>query len=214
MPDKQWMKESFRNSRQRSGAAGNASRGSPVTWILAGVTALAIIGIALFAIIQTAGGGESSFTPNDQGLLPAGSAAPDFTAESLNDRGEVSLSNTGGGSADTGATLLVFFATWCPYCNNEAPVIADVKDGYGEDLQVLMIGIDEVQGDTPADVRGFVEEYGIDAPALYEPSLGQEYQVSGYPTQYVLDQSGEVVAANSGEVSEDALRGWIDEALA
>ncbi|TCJ15882.1 TlpA family protein disulfide reductase [Rubrobacter taiwanensis] len=198
MADKDWMREKSGGSK------------SSLPLILAGITGIAIIAIAVFAIVQASGGQGESFTPNSQGLLPAGSQAPDFTADTVNGRGEVSLSETGGANA----TMLVFFASWCPHCQNEAPVIADLKRDYGEDLRVIMIGIDSVQGDDPAAVRGFVEEYGIDAPAIYEPSLGATYQVSGYPTTYVLDGSNEIVAAHAGEAPEEAFRSWIEEALA
>jgi thiol-disulfide isomerase/thioredoxin len=208
MSSKQWIKD---GSRQRAKQRGQKRAGgsSPTTLVLAAITAAVIVGIAIFAIFQTMGSEGESFTPNSQGLLPAGSEAPDFTAATVNDRGEFSLGDTGG----SGATMLVFFATWCPHCQNEAPVIADLKADYGDDLRVVMVGIDNVQGDTPEAVRDFVEEYGIDAPAVYQPELGPTYQISGYPTTYVLDGDNQIVAAHSGEAPESAFRSWIDEAL-
>lgn len=184
--------------------ASGSNRG--IVLALAGFTAVAIVVIALFAVISTTGGGNASnFTPNDQGLLPTGTQAPEFTAETV-DGGSVSV---GGGSTD--ATMLVFFASWCPHCQNEAPIINDFEDQY-EDLRIVMIGIDTAQGDNPEKVREFVREYGIQSPAVYEPSLGAEYQVSGYPTVYVLDGNGEIVAANSGEAPREVYEDWIQEA--
>ena len=52
--------------------------------------------------------------------------------------------------------------------------------------------------DDPEKVREFVDRYDIESPAVYQPSLGSTYQVSGYPTTYVLDGEGEIVAAHSG----------------
>jgi thiol-disulfide isomerase/thioredoxin len=173
---------------------------------LAGFTAVAIVVIALFAIISTTGGGASNFTLNNQGLLEAGTQVPEFTSETVGG-GNVSV---GGGSAE--ATMLVFFATWCPRCQNEAPVISELESEY-EDLKIVMIGIDQAQGDNPEEVRNFMEEYDIQSPAVYEPSLGGEYQVSSYPTAYVLDDNAEVVVANSGEAPREAYEEWIQEAL-
>jgi hypothetical protein len=73
-----------------------------------------------------------------------------------------------------------------------------------------MAGIDGE--DNPAKVEQFVEEYGIPGEALYRPSLGQTYQVSGYPTTYVIDTEGQIVGANSGETPKGVLQGWISEA--
>ncbi len=44
-----------------------------------------------------------------------------------------------------------------------------------------------------------MEDYGIEGPAIYDPSLGQTYRVSGYPTVYVLNGGGETRRAHSGE---------------
>ena len=106
--------------------------------------------------------------------------------------------------------MLVFFATWCPHCNNEAPTISDLEEQY-EDLRVVMVGIDG--RDNPKKVREFVEKYGIEGPAVYQPSLGYTYQVSGFPTTYVMNDNNEVVAAHSGEAPRSVYESWIEEAL-
>ena len=173
--------------------------------VLAGLTALVIVAIAALAVFSTTGGGGAeSFTPNDEGLIPVGERAPGFTAEAV-----------GGGSVSVGdgaapATMLVFFATWCPHCQNEAPVLSELESQYG-DLRMIMVGIDGE--DDPENVQQFVEQYDIESPAVYEPSLGEEYGVSGYPTVYVLDRSNEVIGAHSGEAPREVYEGWIEEAL-
>ncbi len=139
---------------------------------LAGFTALAMVVIALVAVFSTTGSGNAgNFTPNTEGLLEAGTQAPDFTTETVDGSG-ISL-----GGGDSEATMLVFFATWCPHCQNEAPIISDMESEY-ENLRVIMTGIDNTQGDNPQKVRGFMDEYSISSPAVYEPSLGVEYQVT------------------------------------
>ena len=187
-------------------ATESSSRNNRTVFLIAGLTVFAVLVIAAFAVLSAAGGGDAqSFMPNDQSLLPVGPQAPDLTAETV-DGDSVSLGETG----REGATMLVFFATWCPHCNNEAPVIRELESRY-EDLRVVMVGIDD--RDDPGKVREFVEQYGITGPAVYRPSLGSTYQVSGYPTTYVLNGDGEVVAAHSGEAPRDVYEGWIEEAL-
>lgn len=186
-------------------AAGGSPQANRTVFLLARLTALVFLAIAAFAAFNAAGGGNAgNFTPNGEGLLPLGSQAPEFTTETVGG-GDVSV-----GEGGAGATMLVFFATWCPHCNNEAPVISDLEGEY-EDLRVVMVGVDG--RDDPGKVREFVEEYGIEGPAVYRPSLGPAYQVSGYPTTYVLDGDNEVVAAHSGEAPREVYEGWIEEAL-
>ncbi len=62
--------------------------------------------------------------------------------------------------------MLVFFATWCPHCQDGVQIISELEGEYG-DLCVIMTGIDGE--DDPAKVREFVENYGIDRPAIYDP---------------------------------------------
>jgi thiol-disulfide isomerase/thioredoxin len=176
-----------------------------ITLGLAGFTALVIVVIAALAVFSATGGaGAGNFTPNDEGLIPVGEKAPGFSAETVGG-GSVSV---GGGGAP--ATMLVFFATWCPHCNNEAPILSELEGQY-EGLKMVMVGIDGE--DDAAKVRGFVQEYGIESPAVYEPSLGPEYGVSGYPTTYVLDGDNRVVGAHSGEAPSEIYEGWIEDAL-
>jgi hypothetical protein len=67
-----------------------------------------------------------------------------------------------------------------------------------------MAGIDGE--DDPANVREFVESYGIEGPEIYDPSLGETYRVSGFPTVYVLNGGGEIIAARAGEAPGEVLR--------
>jgi hypothetical protein len=97
-----------------------------------------------------------------------------------------------------------------PALSEGGPVISDLESQY-DGLKVVMIGIDGQ--DDPDKVRDFVEQYDIQSPAVYEPSLGQKYGVSGYPTVYVLDGSDEVVGAHTGEAPRDVYEGWIEKAL-
>ena len=188
------------NAGKSSGA--EASSAKPLLIALTVFLVIAIAVVAVLAVSSGSGGASSgSFTPNNEGLIQPGNQAPQAQAESV-DGGQVSV------PAD-GPTLLVFFATWCPHCNNEAPLISDLSKEY-ENLNVVMAGIDGE--DNPGKVREFVEEYDIEGEAFYEPSIGQTYQVSGYPTTYVIGGSGEIVGANTGETPENVLRDWVEQA--
>ncbi len=172
---------------------------------LAGFTALAIVVVAVIAILSTTGGGnDANFTPNTEGLLEAGSQAPEFTADTVVG-GNVSV---GGGEGEP--TLLAFFWSDCPACNEEAPVISDLQNQY-EDLRVVMVGIDG--RDTPETVGEFVNDYDIQGPAVYDPPLGNDYNVSAYPTNYFIDGNGEIVAAHTGLAPQETMEGWAEEAL-
>jgi thiol-disulfide isomerase/thioredoxin len=173
--------------------------------VLAGFTALVIVVIAALAVFGATGdAGAGNFTPNDEGLIPVGQKAPGFTTETVGG-GNVSV-----GEGGAQATMLVFFATWCPHCQDEAPVMSELESQY-DGLRMVMVGIDAE--DNPDKVQQFIEEYDIESPAVYEPALGSDYGVSGYPTTYVLDGENRVVGAHSGEAPREVYEAWIEEAL-
>jgi peroxiredoxin len=183
---------------------GGSSGDKSIMLLLASLTAFVILAIVGSALLSTVDNNDN-LTPNTRSLLPVGSQAPDFTAQTV-DGGSVSLGDAGGKEA----TMLVFFASWCPHCNKEAPIISDLESEYGN-LRVVMIGIDSQ--DDSEKVQEFVNRYSIEGPATYDPSLGPTYQASGYPTIYVLDSNNNIVAAHTGEAPKGVLEGWVEKAL-
>jgi peroxiredoxin len=143
--------------------------------------------------------------PSNPSLLPVGSKAPDFTLKTPT--GEtVSLSDYRGK-----ATLLEFFATWCPHCDAEAPHVKKVfatlpRSKYGW----VSINAD---GETAPSVYAYHRYYGLKDPALLDPSsqagsfdsqgapgkVTTAYQVQAFPTFYVVDPKGKITWASDGE---------------
>ena len=53
-----------------------------------------------------------------------------------------------------------FWASWCPPCQQETPVLRDVYDAHKADgLALVAISVQEP---TPDDVRAYVDRYGLD----------------------------------------------------
>lgn len=205
--------------KRRAGSGGSRLSGDAQIGVaLAGFVGFALLLAAGYAVFINLGGttGDTagdpdSFTPNDAGLVSVGSEAPEFTTETI-DGGTVSLGDNEGAEA----TMLVFFATWCPQCQNEAPMISNLKEQYDGDLRVIMVSVageDAPGEDSPEEVGRFVDEYGIEGPAVFDPSLGEPYSVTSTPTNYILDADNEVVAAHAGEAPTEVYEGWIREAL-
>ena len=89
--------------------------------------------------------------------------------------------------------ILNFFATWCPPCQQEMPVLR-AFDGLYRDQGLRIIGISV--SETTADVARYAEEYSITYPLLVDAagSLFRAAAVGGLPTQLLLDGSGRVLA--------------------
>lgn len=193
--------------RAKSGGKRAARDGAvgPASWAVMGIMALVVGVVAAYVYASSGGMSGLLFTETDEGLLPVGSRAPAFESPAV-DGGRVSV-----GGPSEGARMLVFFASWCPHCKHDAPIVRELQREYGGRIEVVMVGVDEA--DDPAKARSFVRGHGILGKTVFEPSLAEGYRASSYPTVYVLDRRGEIVAANVGEAPEGAYRGWIEEAL-
>jgi len=103
--------------------------------------------------------------------------------------------------------LLNLWATWCPPCRRELPLLAEYARS---DTTVTFLLVD--QGETAAYVHDFLIDHDLAFPHLLldpEGRLSRHFEAPGLPTTLVFDASGELVAARLGELS----RAWLARAL-
>ena len=105
-----------------------------------------------------------------------------------------------------------FWATWCPPCLTEMPMMQRLQERYGD--RILILGVDF--GEDRGTVADFVERYGITYPILLDPSLENFYRWSptfGLPKHYFVDENGVVLREISGELPPEAMLETLDELL-
>ncbi len=98
--------------------------------------------------------------------------------------------------------ILNLWATWCPPCRRETPMIIDVAGK--SDVPVLLIN----QGETGAEVKQFLARDGLPGGAVFLDPAQRLSAVTGaraFPTTLFVDASGMVVAVHVGEISRAAL---------
>ncbi|OIQ99346.1 thiol-disulfide oxidoreductase ResA [mine drainage metagenome] len=115
--------------------------------------------------------------------IEEGKAAPAFTATLLNGQ-PFSLA-----SAKGEVVIINFWATWCPPCRQEMPVIESYYAQHKQQgLRVIAISLDEDADD--AKVREVMQSYHFDA------AFERETQHKGYgriwrlPITFVIDRKG------------------------
>ena len=164
-------------------------------------------GLAVFLFVGLGTGSNS--TSGTGGVVPVGSAAPNFVLPSV----------TGGTPVDLHAlgvdrhhpVVLNFFASWCGPCQKETPLLAATAQAEQAKGSVLQfVGVDSA--DKPSNAIPFIHQSGITYPVGQDATLhvsGGVYGLSGFPSTFFIDESGTVVGHVLGPVSKAELDRWI-----
>ncbi|MGE5250676.1 MAG: TlpA family protein disulfide reductase [Bacteroidota bacterium] len=181
--------------------------GSPALMAGAG---LILIAAAVLLLGKGPGNpGGASAGPAERSVVPV---AVNFTAPALE------LENVAGGTqslADyTGSVLLVNnWATWCPPCKAEMPTLQSYYEAYAAE-GFMIVAIES--GDSRESVVQFARAYGLGFSVWLDPN-GDSLRVFGngnLPNSYVIDRSGTVRYAWTGQISRAMLERYVTPLLA
>lgn len=111
--------------------------------------------------------------------------------------------------------LIVYWATWCPPCRKEIPVLNALYERY-TDKDVLILAVS--QDDTREALDRFLatQDLGrsIRYPIVYGPAYTKEFgRVGTLPTMVLMNREGKVVIRHEGTAPIDAITTAIDEQL-
>lgn len=103
--------------------------------------------------------------------------------------------------------LLNFWATWCPPCRREMPLLDQWQQAYGnQGLQVVGIAIDRAEA-----VTDFLDEQSLTYPILLGDldsvalSMGLGNRTGGLPFTVVFNPNGRRVFSHTGELDSGLL---------
>jgi thiol-disulfide isomerase/thioredoxin len=93
--------------------------------------------------------------------------------------------------------IVNFWATWCPPCREEIPILIHLADKYKDDLVVVGVSVDDGE---PNEVREFARHVGINYPiVMRNRELLLEYGgVPALPTSFMINKEGRVVQKHEG----------------
>jgi cytochrome c biogenesis protein CcmG, thiol:disulfide interchange protein DsbE len=110
------------------------------------------------------------------------------------------------------------WATWCPPCIEEIPLLDRIQETYGaRGLVVLGLAADE----EPDRVRSFLDHNPVKFDVLLDVGgeVGTRYGITGYPETFVVDREGHLreqivgpIPSDAGRPTNDlsaALEGWL-----
>ena len=98
-----------------------------------------------------------------------------------------------------GPIILDFWATWCKPCVKNLSKLQQLYDEY-KDQGLVVLAINEDGPRSLSKVEPFARSLGLEFPILLDENreVALKYQVSGFPSTFVLDQKGEIVLALRG----------------
>jgi peroxiredoxin len=110
---------------------------------------------------------------------------------------------------------LNFWASWCPPCQSETPILRDLAEQYADE-GLVVVGI-SVQETSEADVRAYAERYqlGYTIAADVSGHIFRLYRPPGLPTQIFIGPDGAirsvVLAPLSAAAAEAQIRAILPE---
>ncbi len=109
--------------------------------------------------------------------------------------------------------LLDFWATWCPPCRAEAPIVDRVSRRW-RDRGVVVVGVNTDLPDQ-GDPRAFARSHGLSYPIVRddEGAAQRAYDIDSLPTLVVVSKAGKILAVRSGITDDGELERLVQEAL-
>ena len=168
----------------------------PLGMIAVGVGIILIGVAALFMLPKDGASANSSGVPDEYSSVPASVEydAPELTLPNLAGE-EESLSDYEGQ-----IVLVNLWATWCPPCKEELPVLQQYYEDH-EDDGFVILGIDD--GESEETVSNFLKSSNLTYPIWLDEIGESELAFNTYslPSSYVIDRDGTVRLAWTGAIS-------------
>lgn len=99
--------------------------------------------------------------------------------------------------------ILNFFATWCPPCQEEMPLLVNLDEQI-KDKNIVMLGVNMTSQERNAnDVRPFLSQYKAKYDVLFDVdgNVMKNYHIVGIPTTFLVNEKGIIEKRINGIVT-------------
>lgn len=122
--------------------------------------------------------------------LSIGKTAPDFETVDLQGK-MIRLSDVGAEK-----TVLIFWASWCPHCDEIMPVINKLYNPKNKrELEVVAVSIDDSRNEveTAIEKNGYGSWINIAELQGWDGQIVEEYGIAATPTIFILDKNKTII---------------------
>lgn len=112
--------------------------------------------------------------------------------------------------------FLNFWATWCPPCKEEMPIIEELYKEFGENKNnVIILGItNPVTEENPNgqdknidEIKYFLQENNYSFPTIFDKTgiYFDNFKIRAFPTTYIIGKDGEIKTAIPGAMTKQQM---------
>jgi thiol-disulfide isomerase/thioredoxin len=212
MADRERSKRARKDAARRARAEAERAaerRQRYARFAYAGAAVVAVVLVVVVMVTVGKGSGKPSppgsvtvSGPARDRTIPKGEQIPSFSAPALSGGGRVDWSAFAGKKV-----VLPIWASWCPHCQAELPVLSRVVGGYpGVSLVSITSAVGQEPGPSP---QRYMKDHGLAFPVAVDDAdatLSRAFGLQFFPTVYFVNSDGTVASVRTGEVSEADLR--------
>lgn len=106
-------------------------------------------------------------------------------------------------------TVINLWASWCPPCHREMPVLHQAQQDY-PDIHFVMLN----QGETPDTVQDYLRQYRFNFQhVLFDPQgdMATQMNMYGLPSTLFFNAQGQLAHRHMGELTQPMLRRYIND---
>lgn len=111
--------------------------------------------------------------------------------------------------------IVNFWATWCPPCLKEIPLLIEIAEDHPDD--VVILGINAREKISPTALKDFMELYYVNYPIFRDTDNAKAIEVfgliHGIPTTFFFNKQGELFEKIEGELTQKMLKKLIPDII-
>lgn len=144
---------------------------------------------------------KAEISPPISSQAPKINMPPDFTVFKSNGT-RVKLSDFAGQPI-----ILNFWASWCPPCKREMPIINNQYAISKNSVVFMMVDLVDGQRETQAKGQKYYDSQGYSFPIYFdnEKQAARQYNTSSIPITFFINSNGKIVKTHRGEISKQQL---------